>query len=120
MTSHSTVSQEKLTKMSSLFTLALGTETHVIERQTERPLTDAERAEARLVFGTSVNFDVIAVAKDPVLGVGGYARTLPHSINFSPRSFGTAGFMGWLIHELTHSWQYQHGMSVITTAYHAA
>lgn len=35
------------------------------------------------------------------------------------RGFNNPSFLPWLIHELTHSWQYQHGISVSTTLYHA-
>jgi hypothetical protein len=112
-------SAEKITKMSSLFTVQLGKQPQLLERQSERPLTASEKTEARLVFGNSLNLDKIMLAEDPILSVGGYARTTPWTINFPPGSFGSANFMRWLIHELTHSWQYQHGVSLFTTIYYA-
>jgi hypothetical protein len=121
MDSHniSVYSRERVTKMSNLFTITLETRAQVVERQVERPLTAAEQTEAQLVFGNSLNFDQIKLAEDPILGAGGYARALPRTIYFPPGSFGSSNFMPWLIHELTHSWQYQHGVSLFTTIYHA-
>jgi hypothetical protein len=113
-------SRERITKMSGLFTMAIGEpRAQVVERQLQRSLTNKERSEASIVFGNSLNLDQITVAEDPILGSLGYARTLPSSVNFPPGSFGEPGFMPWLIHELTHSWQYQHGISIFTTIFHA-
>lgn len=113
-------SNERLIRISTLFgTSTLGRRTQVLERQTERLLTNYEKNEARLVFGSSLDFHQVTLAEDPVLSVGGYARTLPRTIYFPPGSFGSSNFMPWLIHELTHSWQYQHGVSIFTTIYHA-
>ncbi|HEV2237669.1 MAG TPA: DUF4157 domain-containing protein [Ktedonobacterales bacterium] len=112
-------SQGRVTKMSSLFTFTLDSQSEGIERLTERPLTNEEITEARLVFGASLDVSQITVAEDPIMGIGGYARTTPSTVNFPSGSFGTSGFMPWLIHELTHSWQYQHGTSLATTFYHS-
>jgi hypothetical protein len=112
-------SREQVTKFSGLLTITAGTRTQVIDRQTERPLTDAERTEAKLVFGSSLKLDLIRLAEDPAMSVGGYARTTPWTVNFPPGRFSQADFMPLLIHELTHSWQYQHGVSLFTTIYYA-
>lgn len=110
----------KVTRMTSLFwTSTLGTATDVTERQTRRLLTDFEKNEARLVYGSNLDLDRIMVEEDPVMSVGGYARTTPWTINFPSGALGSGSFMSWLIHELGHSWQYQHGYSVATTLYHA-
>lgn len=113
-------SGSRVTKMTSLFwTSTLGTATNVVERQTRRLLTDFEKNEARLVYGSNLNLDRIVVEEDPVMSLGGYARTTPWTINFPSGALGSSNFMSWLIHELGHSWQYQHGYSVATTLYHA-
>ncbi len=110
----------RVTKSSTLFwESTLSTRTDVTERQRRRLLTDFEKNEARIVFGSNLNLNRIRVEEDPVMSVGGYARTTPWTINFPSGSFGGSGFMPWLIHELGHSWQYQHGYSLWTTLYHA-
>jgi hypothetical protein len=90
-------------------------EEQVVERQRERRLTNEERAEAQLVFGSSLNLDRILLTDDTALSIGALARTVPDSINFAPDEFNGPLFMTYLIHELTHSWQYQHGISLATT-----
>lgn len=86
-----------------------------------RGLSLAERAEAELVFAATLDYDRIRLVEGPIMGVGGMARTLPRTIFFPPGTLGRPleSYMPWLIHELTHSWQYQHGISVFTTAFHA-
>ena len=44
--------------------------------------------------------------------IGDAARTLPDRIYFPEGSFQRPDFMPWLIHELTHVWQYQRGASL--------
>jgi len=115
----SVFSREQLTKMSTLFgTSTVGQKAQVVERQVRRGLTGAERAEAQLVFGKNLDYDRIVVEEAPIMGAGGIARTTPWTVNFPPGSFSGPGFMRWLIHELTHSWQYQHGISLGTTFYY--
>jgi hypothetical protein len=97
----------------------VSTRTNILDRQSSRPLTAHERAEARRVFAGGLSYDVIRVIEDPVMSVGGFARTLPNHIYFPTGSFSGSNFMPWLIHELTHAWQYQHGYGVSTTLYHA-
>lgn len=115
----SVFSSQEVTKYYGLWPVEISRQSSVIERQSARPLTSAERAEAMLVFGGSIDYDMIQLDEDPVMSVGGYARTTPRTINFPTGSFASSDFMPWLIHELTHSWQYQHGVSLATTLYHA-
>ena len=68
-----------------------------------RPLTSSERAAARAVFGGSLRTDGVLISFGGLMTVGGYARTVPDHIYFPEGDVN----MGWLIHELTHVWQYQ-------------
>jgi hypothetical protein len=81
----------------------------------KRPLSGPERAEAELVFGKSLDYGAVRLAEAPLMGSGANARTPFDTIYFPPGTFklAFADFMPWLIHELTHAWQYQHGVSVI-------
>jgi hypothetical protein len=81
-----------------------------------RSLTSHERAEATIVFGGGLDYDRIRIREHRILGAGGLARTLPGSINFPHGAPARAGFLPWLIHELTHAWQYQHGVGLGRTA----
>ena len=80
-----------------------------------RPLTAKERAEATIVFGAGLDYDAIVIREGRVLGAGGIARTLPWSVNFPRGASAKDDFVPWLIHELTHSWQYQHGVGLVRT-----
>lgn len=86
-----------------------------------RSLTDPEKAEARLVFGNSLNLENVKVSEAPIMSVGGYARTLPDVVYLPPGALtaNMGDYMPLLIHELTHVWQYQHGITVTTTLFHA-
>ena len=79
-----------------------------------RTLTSTERAEATKVFGTSLDMSKVQIAESSVMSVGGFARTPFDTIYFPPGTSRLAfsDLMPWLIHELTHVWQYQHGISV--------
>ncbi|MGK9169295.1 DUF4157 domain-containing protein [Inquilinus limosus] len=81
-----------------------------------RPLNATEQTEAKLVFGTSLNFSTAKVSDSaPVMTIGGYART-PFDTAYLPRGYLSkplAEYMPLLIHELTHAWQTQHGISVV-------
>jgi hypothetical protein len=68
-----------------------------------RPLTAAERAAARAVFGGGLRIDGVLVSFGGPMSAFDTARTIPDHIYF-PEGFVS---MGWLIHELTHVWQYQ-------------
>ena len=70
-----------------------------------RHLTADEVREAKLVFGTALKTDDIVISEGGPMTVGGYARTVPDRIYFPSGSFN----LPFLIHELTHVWQYQRG-----------
>jgi hypothetical protein len=83
-----------------------------------RGLDEAESKEAFRVFGKSLDYDKVRVAEDPIMSIGGYARTPGNTIYFPPgttKDKDTAQLRGWyypfLIHEMTHTWQTQHGVS---------
>jgi len=95
-----------------------------------RPLTPLEAGEASIVFGDAIEFGAVRMQEDtrwPDLLAQATARlrgdpppphnavTLGNRIHFPiplrTADAGAPGFlddMGWLIHELTHVWQYQH------------
>lgn len=81
-----------------------------------RPLTWQEHAEAEIVFGAGLDYARIRIREHRILGAGGIARTLPRSINFPRGASATDTYLPWLIHELTHAWQYQHGITLGRTA----
>ena len=81
-----------------------------------RPLTAEERAEAAIVFGPGLSYSAIVLREHRILGAGNLARTLPRSVNFPPGATTSRNYLPWLIHELTHCWQYQHGVGLATTA----
>jgi hypothetical protein len=55
---------------------------------------------------------VISEDVSHLMTLGGYARTLPNRVYFPVGAFAGPGFIPWLIHELTHVWQYQQGASL--------
>lgn len=79
-----------------------------------RDLNTQERTEAKIVFGDSMDYDDVQVAEAPLLSIGGYARTPFTTVYFPPGTFKRPAdvYMPFLIHELTHVWQSQHGFSV--------
>ncbi|MGI8587616.1 MAG: eCIS core domain-containing protein [Chloroflexia bacterium] len=81
----------------------------------KRQLTGREQTEARLVFGNSLDLSAVKICEAPLMGIGANARTPFDTIYFPPGTFSLPfeDFMPWLIHELTHAWQYQHGISVL-------
>jgi len=81
-----------------------------------RTLTPQEHAEARIVFGAGLDYSRIRIREHRILGAGGIARTLPGSVNFPRGASATGTFLPWLMHELTHAWQYQHGIGLGRTA----
>jgi hypothetical protein len=97
-----------------------GPEDDTLTPQDSRPLTAYEQREATKVFWGSLRMDVIEISEGGPLTWGGYARTTPDHVRFPNGSFGESGFIPWLIHELTHVWQYQHGAplgNVIVSAF---
>ncbi len=109
----------EVTRYHGLFSFEMGRRTDIAERQVRRPLTAQERTEARIAFGTSLDLDAITLVEDELMSTGGYIRTTPAAIYGPPGFFNGLNFPNLLIHELTHSWQYQHGVSLATTTYHA-
>ena len=81
-----------------------------------RVLNSTEEAEARLVFGSSLNYSNAKVSDSaPVMSIGGYART-PFDTAYLPSgmlSLPLSQYMPLVIHEMTHAWQTQHGISVV-------
>jgi hypothetical protein len=109
-------SHESITRYhGGLFNFETGRHQDVMEA-IDRPLSGAEMAEARRVFGPGLNYGAIRIVEDPVMGAGDIARTLPGKIYFPPGASRSGGFTPWLIHELMHSWQYQHGISLGVTS----
>ena len=80
-----------------------------------RPLKPEEITEAKKVFADSINYDRVRVGESSLMtvGSGSPARTPFETIYFPPGSLANLS-MPWLIHELTHVWQTQHGISVAT------
>jgi Domain of unknown function (DUF4157) len=85
-----------------------------------RGLDEIERKEAFRVFGNSLDYDKVRVAEDPIVSVGGYARTPGNTIYFprgTTKDKDSPERRGWyypfLIHEMTHTWQTQHGVSTM-------
>ena len=86
----------------------------------DRPLTDAEVALARGVFGTAIDYDRVRIARRK------WAFFQPRHIVMAPRGcihfhprgdlycddFGCAhpDHQGLFIHEMTHVWQHQRGL----------
>ncbi len=83
-----------------------------LSHQSDRPLTAAERDAAGTVFWGALRMDGVTISESTVIALGGYARTIPDHIYFPNGTFDESGFVPWLIHELTHVWQYQHGAPV--------
>jgi len=79
-----------------------------------RPLNPEEETEARMVFGTNMNWGKVRVAESAIMSIGGYARTPFDTAYFPPKTLSVplADRMPLMIHELTHIWQTQHGYSV--------
>ena len=80
-----------------------------IERQTKRRLTPTEAGAAQRVFGSALRLDSVVLSEGGPMTIGGYARTMPDRIYFPAGAFNHGDFAHWLIHELTHVWQYQRG-----------
>jgi hypothetical protein len=85
-----------------------------------RGLDETERKEAIRVFGNSLDYGKVRLAEDPIMSIGGYVRT-PGNTIYLPRGTtkdkDSPGHREWyyplLIHELTHTWQTQHGVSTL-------
>ncbi|ANZ36520.1 hypothetical protein BBK82_11040 [Lentzea guizhouensis] len=83
-----------------------------------RKLESHELDIAHKVFGDALDTSFLRLAEGGVLGSFGVARTLPRLVTF-PRGILTnpqnrARYERWLVHELTHAYQYQHGRSILS------
>lgn len=82
-----------------------------------RKLNENERKEAAKVFGNSLNYDMVSVSdSSKLMQIGGYARTPGNTVYFPTGTLGRSdpAYYAFLIHELTHTWQSQHGVAVLT------
>ena len=79
-----------------------------------RALDSTEEAEARIVFGRNMDWGKVRVAESAIMSIGGYARTPFDTVYFPPGTLSQplSQRMPFMIHELTHVWQTQHGYSV--------
>jgi hypothetical protein len=80
------------------------------------PLTPEEETEAKLVFGNSLDYKKVRKAESSVMSVGGAIRTPYNTIYFPPGFITDASdryYMRYMIHELTHCWQTQHGTGAV-------
>ncbi|MDG4831819.1 hypothetical protein O7627_21295 [Solwaraspora sp. WMMD1047] len=89
-----------------------------------RGLTPAEIAIARRVFGDSLDLSLIMVTDDGLLAdLDDRARATPGWVTFPAGTLSqdtnNLNFQHWLIHELTHQWQYQHGANILNLLPHA-
>lgn len=85
-----------------------------------RGLDETERKEAFQVFGNSLDYNKVRVAEDPIMSVGRYALTPGNTIYLPPRTTKDKDsperrwwYYPLLIHEMTHAWQSQHGVSTM-------
>jgi hypothetical protein len=76
--------------------------------QRNRSMTEWEIRQARRVFGDAIDYTKVEIRDGSIEGklvsVGGYARTLGNTIHFPD---GGSREMAFMVHELTHVWQYQ-------------
>jgi hypothetical protein len=82
-----------------------------------RGLNKDETSEAQRVFGNSLDYNLVRVSdSSELLQIGGYARTPGNTVFFPTGTLGRSdpSYYAFLIHELTHTWQTQHGVSVLT------
>ena len=95
-----------------------------------RPLSGPELAIAQGVFGPTVDYSQVRVDEYSMIAkIGaffsdaeGMGVTLFHTINFNKRVTASPGSedAGWLVHEMTHVWQYEHaGGQYLGEAVHA-
>lgn len=87
------------------------------------PLTIAETWAAHAIFGNEIVYRTVVVhrGKYVFLQPDDTAMTPNGEIYFSEPVYKadfatTVGDRAWLVHELTHVWQYQHGVNVILAA----
>lgn len=88
-----------------------------------RSLIPAELADVQTVFGPGLKLDRVRVREESPIGnwvgtLGAWLKRQPPpaanaitigNVSYFPRKLtGDLTDMGWLMHELTHQWQYQH------------
>ncbi|GAA0323399.1 type IV secretion protein Rhs [Psychrobacter aestuarii] len=101
--------------------LTLRARHHAWRYPQSRALSAGERALAQSVFGDALQLDDIRlkttwwVLKNYAVSPNGniYFHPDDWTVDFSKKPLLT---QSWLIHELTHVWQYQHGIKVIRGA----
>jgi hypothetical protein len=83
-----------------------------------RNLESTETSIAREVFGDALDTTALRLAEGGILGSFGVARTLPRLVTFPKGVLTTpqhrARYERWLVHELTHAYQYQHGRGIFS------
>jgi hypothetical protein len=79
-----------------------------VEIQTNRSMTEWEIGQAKRVFGNAIDYSKVTIAEGSISAkvgaVGGYARTVGNTVYFPE---GGSRNMAFIVHELTHVWQYQ-------------
>ncbi|HUA46689.1 MAG TPA: hypothetical protein VMA77_15765 [Solirubrobacteraceae bacterium] len=93
------------------YTMLGGVDADISARVTtvhERSLTEYEITQAKRVFKGAISYDKVRVNQGSISAriwsVRDTARTIGHTINFPT---GSKIDMPWLVHELTHVWQYE-------------
>jgi hypothetical protein len=95
-----------------------------------RPMNGSEISEAKKVFGSSVDYSLVRIDEYSLIahigkknvGSDTMAVVTFHTVNFSRKIDAQPGTsdMAWLIHELTHVWQYERmGAIYMAKAIHA-
>ena len=82
-----------------------------------RGINEPELEQAQRVFGDSLDYSAVSLSDSSELAqIGGYARTPGNTVYFPTGTLGRTDltYFAFLIHELTHTWQTQHGVSVLT------
>ena len=76
--------------------------------QRNRAMTEYEIRQAQRVFGAAIDYTKVRINEGSIsakiASVGGYARTIGNTIHMPE---GGSRNMAFMIHELTHVWQYQ-------------
>lgn len=88
-----------------------------------RPLTRAEIALARSVFGDAIDLSTVVVHRDKYIFFQPDDTAMtPNGQIYFPEPVYRADFTGdvdaraWMVHELVHVWQHQQGVNVILAA----
>jgi hypothetical protein len=95
-----------------------------------RPMTSTELSEAKTIFGNSIDYSLVRIDEYSLIahigkknvGAENMAVVTFHTVNFTRKIEAGRGTddMAWLIHELTHVWQYERmGAVYMAKAIHA-